>query len=115
MPSVLCGSSTATTAAPATKPRIWLAWKVMLPMADPSTNMSPGSTSGMSAARADENGTPASTVQNSRMHSAAKGKLGIAISPTVPTRNRSQTIITRRRGKRSARPDSSRPPAIGGR
>ena len=48
-----------------------------------------------------------STVQNSSTHSAAKGKPGIAISPTVLTRNRSQTIITRRRGKRSARPDSS--------
>jgi hypothetical protein len=83
-------------------------------MAEPSTNVSPGSTSGMRAARADENGTPVSTVQNSRTHSAAKGKLGIAISPTVPTRNRSM-IITRRRGKRSARPDSSGPPAIGGR
>ena len=84
-------------------------------MAEPSTNLSPGSTSGMSAARAEENGTPVSTVQNSRTHSAAKGMLGIAISPTVPTRNRSQTIITRRRGNRSARPDSSGPPAIGGR
>ena len=82
-------------------------------MAEPSTNISPGSTSGMSAARADENGTPVSTVQNSRIHSAAKGKPGIAITPTVPTRNRSQTIITRQRGKRSARPDSSGPPAIG--
>ncbi len=77
--------------------------------------MSPGSTSGMSAARADENGTPVSTVQNSRTHSAVKGRLGIAISPTVPTRNRSQTIMTRRRGNRSARPESSGPPAIGGR
>ena len=41
----------------------------MLPMAEPSTNMSPGSTSGMSAARAAENSTSVSTVQNSRMHS----------------------------------------------
>jgi hypothetical protein len=48
----------------------------MLPMAEPSTNMSPGSTSGMSAARADENGTPVSTVQNSRMHSAENGRPG---------------------------------------
>jgi hypothetical protein len=87
----------------------------MLPMAEPSTNMSPGSTSGMSAARAEENGTPVRTVQNSSAHSAAKGMLGVAISPAVPTRNRSQTIITRRRGKRSARPESSGPPAIGGR
>ena len=37
----------ATTAAPATKPRIWLAWKVMLPTAEPTTNLSPGSTSGI--------------------------------------------------------------------
>jgi hypothetical protein len=87
----------------------------MLRMAEPSTNMSPGSTSGMSVARADENDTPVSMVQNSRTHSAAKGKPGMAISPTVPTRNRSQTIITRRRGKRSARPDGSGPPTIGGR
>ena len=105
----------ATTAAPATKPRIWLAWKVILPTADPTTNLSPGSTSGMSAARAEENGTPASTVQNSSVHSAANGMPGMAISPAVPTRNRSQTIMTRRRGNRSARPESSGPPAIGGR
>jgi hypothetical protein len=86
-----------------------------MPSAEPSTNLSPGSTSGMSAARADENGTPVSTVKYSIAHSAAKGRLGTAISPTVPTRNRSQTIITRRRGNRSAGPDSSGPPAIGGR
>jgi hypothetical protein len=87
----------------------------MLPIAEPSTNLSPGSTSGMSAARAEENGTPVSTVQNSSTQSAVKGRPGTAISPTVPIRNRSQTIITRRRGKRSARPESSGPPAIGGR
>ncbi|HET9973141.1 MAG TPA: hypothetical protein VFQ68_33255 [Streptosporangiaceae bacterium] len=48
------------------------------------------------------------------MHRTAKGMPGTAISPAVPTRNRSQTIMTRRRGNRSARPDSSGPPAIGG-
>ena len=59
-PSVRYGSTTATTAAPVTNPRIWLAWKLMLPTAEPSTNMSLGSASGSSAARADENGAPAS-------------------------------------------------------
>ena len=39
-------------------------------------------------------------LQNSSTHSAAKSRLGIAISPTVPTRNRSQMIITRRCGKK---------------
>ena len=62
-----------------------------------------------------ENGAPASTVQNSRVHSAANGMPGMAISPTVPIRSTSQAIMTRRRGNRSARPDSSGPPAIGGR
>lgn len=87
----------------------------MLPTAEPSTNMSPGSTSGSSAARADENGAPASTVQNSSAHSAGSGMPGIAISPTVPIRSTSQAIMTRRRGNRSASPDNSGPPAIGGR
>ena len=59
----------ATTAAPAANPRIWLAWKLMLPTAEPSTNMSPGS----SAAGADEKGAPASTVQNSSPQSAGNG------------------------------------------
>jgi len=74
-----------------------------------------GSAIGMRAARAEEHGTPVSTVQNSSAQSAVKGRPGTAISPTVPIRNRSQTIITRRRRKRSARPESSGPPAIGGR
>jgi hypothetical protein len=87
----------------------------MLPTAEPSTNMSPGSTSGSSPARADESGAPASTVQSSSAQSAGNGMPGIAISPTVPIRSTSQAIMTRRRGNRSARPDSSGPPAIGGR
>jgi hypothetical protein len=87
----------------------------MLPIAEPSTNLSPGSTSGSKAARAEENGAPVSTVQNSSTHSAANGMPGTAISPTVPIRSTSQTIMTRRRRNRSARPDSSGPPAIGGR
>ena len=87
----------------------------MSPTAEPSTNMSPGSTSGSSAARADESGAPASTVQNSSARSAGNGMPGIAISPTVPIPSTSQAIMTWRPGNRSARPDSSGPPAIGGR
>src|SRR5580704_19421216 len=56
MPRVLLGWSTPTIAAPATNPRIWLAWYVILPTAEPSTNLSPGSMSGNRAVRADENG-----------------------------------------------------------
>ncbi len=81
MPSVPCELRMATTAAPATKPRIWLAWKVILPTAEPSTNLSPGSTSGMSAVRAEENGAPVSTVQNSRTHSTSKGMGGLSGLP----------------------------------
>jgi hypothetical protein len=55
--------------------------------------MSPG-TSGSSAARADENGAPASAVQNSSAHSAGNGMPGIAISPTVPIPSTSQAIMT---------------------
>lgn len=64
----------------------------------------------ISAVRAAENGTPVSTMQDSRTHSVANGMLGTAVSPIVPTRNRSQAIMTRRRGSRSARPESSGPP-----
>jgi hypothetical protein len=109
------GFSTATTAAPATKPTTWLAWKLMLPMADPTTNLSPVRTSGSSADRAEVNGAPSSTVKKSSPHRPANGMLGMAISATSPARIRSQAIITRRRGNRSASPASSGPPAIGGR
>ena len=81
MPSVLSGSRMATTAAPATKPRIWLAWKVILPTAEPSTNLSTGSTSGMSPVRAEENCTPVSTVQNSKTHRRTKGIPGYRHQP----------------------------------
>jgi len=76
--------------------------------------MSPGS-SAARADRADENGAPASAVRNSSAHSAGNGMPGIAISPTVPIPSTSQAIMTWRPGNRSARPDSSGPPAIGGR
>jgi hypothetical protein len=69
--------------------------------------------SGSRAVRAEENGALVSTVQNNSVHSAANGRPGIAISPTVPTLIRSQAIMTRRRGNRSARPESNGPPAIG--
>ena len=87
----------------------------MFPIAEPTTKVSPGSTSGSSADRAEENGAPSSTVTNSSPHSPANGMRGIAISATSPARMTSQMIITRRRGNRSASPDSSGPPAIGGR
>jgi hypothetical protein len=48
----------------------------MLPMAEPSTNMSPGSTSGMSAARAEENGTPVSTGAEQQRAQRGKGHAG---------------------------------------
>jgi hypothetical protein len=88
----------------------------MLPMAEPSTNMSPGSTSGMSAARAEENGTPVSTGAEQQRAQRGKGHAGIAISPAVPTRNRSQTIITRRQGKDRPGPRAAgRPRSAAGR
>ena len=87
----------------------------MFPIAEPTMNVSPGSTSGSSANRADEKGAPSSTVMNNSPHSPANGMLGSAMRATSPARVTSQTIITRRRGNRSASPDSSGPPAIGGR
>ena len=87
----------------------------MFPIAEPTTNVSPGRMSGSSADRAEENGAPSSTVKKSSPHSPANGMLGTAIAVTSPTRMTSQTIMTRRRGNRSASADSSGPPAIGGR
>src|SRR6266536_2244702 len=49
----------------------------MFPMAEPSTNLSPGSTSGSRAVRADENGAPSSTAQNSRVHNTGSESAGI--------------------------------------
>ena len=50
------GPSTATTKPPATKPSSWLSWWVMLLSPLPVMYASPGSTSGMIAARAATNG-----------------------------------------------------------
>ena len=86
MASVRYGSRAATTAAPATKPRIWLAWKLMCPIAEPTTNLSAGRTSGSSADRAEENGAPSSTVKKSSPHRPANGMLGSAIAATSPAR-----------------------------
>src|SRR6266567_3486110 len=87
----------------------------MLPIAEPSTNLSPGSTVGIRAERAEENGALSRTVQNSSAHSTGKGRTGIAIRPTRPMRMTSQEIITVRRGMRSARLERRGPPMIGGR
>ena len=103
------GPSAATRAPPARKPAIWLSWVVWLPITEPSGYLSPGSTSGSSAARADENGVPSSTVpKNSSVHNPANGSPGSAIRATSPARMRSRVIISCWRGNRSASPDRSR-------
>jgi hypothetical protein len=86
----------------------------MLVIAEPATYRSPGSTSGSTAARAALNGAPSSTVRNTSAHSIQNGIACSAISATRPALRTSQTTITRRRGNRSARPDSTGPPTIGG-
>lgn len=58
-------------------------------MAEPSTYVSPGSTPGSRAGRAEENGTPASTVRNNSAHSGTNGTFGIAMSPAVRSQARS--------------------------
>jgi len=121
MPSVQCTPSVATTAAPATKPMICVAWWVMLPMAAPTASLLGGRMSGRSAARAEKNGVPIKTVRNNSPETAHSGmsmndhRPLAAIRPTVTIRIRSHAIITRRRGNRSARLESKGPPTMGGR
>ena len=74
----------------------------------------------MSADRAALNGESIKVTTNSSatmIHSAvaALARLASAITPTRTIRARSQAIISRRRGRRSARPDSPRPPTTQGR
>ena len=56
------------------------------------------------------NGAPAMVTRNSSATSSTVGMPGSAITATSSARLRSQAIITCRRGRRSAMPDSSRPP-----
>ena len=62
------------------------------------------------AARADPNGAPSAVTAHSSPIRAPVGMPGTAISAASGARARSQTIMTLRRGQRSARPDSSSPP-----
>ena len=109
------GPSPATRAPPARKPPIWLSCVVWLPITEPSGYFSPRRTSGRSAARADENGVPSSTVQNRSVHRTVNGSPGRAIKATSPARMRSSVIIICWRGSRSASPERSGPPITGGR
>ncbi len=69
----------------------------------------------MTAARAAENGVPSRTTQNTSADSTPTGIATSAMTATRAARSTSQTIITVRRGNRSASPDSTGPPTIGGR
>ena len=109
------GPSAATRPPPARKPAIWLSWVVWLPIAEPSGYLSPGSTSGSSADRADENGVPSRTVPKNNTHNPANGSPGSAIRATSPARIRSRVIISCWRGTRSASPARAGPPSTGGR
>jgi hypothetical protein len=66
------------------------------------------------AARAAVNGAPTSATTASNATSSASGTPGSAMTSTSAQRNRSEAIITRRRGKRSARPASVTPPMNSG-
>src|ERR1700733_3621352 len=99
-----------TTAPPTPKPRTCANWYVVSVTAVPITYMSPVSTSGKTAARAETNGAPASVTTNSSATRAKRGTLGRAMTSTRPQRTTSQTIITRRRGYLSASQASVTPP-----
>ena len=86
-----------------------------LPITVPSGYLSPGSTSGSSADRADENGVPSRTVLKNNKHNPANGRPRSAIRATSAARMRSRVIINCWRGTRSARPDRAGPPSTGGR
>jgi hypothetical protein len=88
---------------------------VIVPTAVPTTYRSPGSTSGIMAARAALKGGEHSSARNNRMHSANSDIPGSAMVHNSPARTRSQTTMTSRRGSRSASPDSSGPPMTHGR
>lgn len=62
------------------------------------------------AARAEVNGALPAVTTNSRMTSTASGMPGSAMTATSAARPRSEAIITARRGRRSASPDSTAPP-----
>ena len=70
--------------------------------------------SGYSAARAEMNGALIIVTRTSRPTRTAIGVPGSAIKPTSSALLRSQTIITRRRGHRSARPARVKPPTKAG-
>ena len=57
------------------------------------------------------NGAPVKVARNSSATSTPTGIPGSAMTATISARIRSQAIITCRRGRRSAMPDRSSPPA----
>ncbi len=87
----------------------------MLFIAMPSTYRSPSRMSGRIAERADSNGGASRAETNSRISRSGNGTPGTASSATSTIRPRSQRIIVRRRGSRSAIVARIGPPAIHGR
>ncbi len=95
---------------PAAKPRTCANWYVVSVTAVPITYLSPLSTSGKIAARAEENGASVSVTTKSSATMAASGMPGMAMTRTSTARTMSQAIITARRGYRSASQASVMPP-----
>ena len=71
--------------------------------------------SACSAERAESNGGAASETSSSSASSATSGIPGTAMAATSSARSTSLAIITRWRGSRSARVDSTGPPSNQGR
>src|ERR1035438_2677840 len=111
----------ATTRPPSANPDTMPSWKVIWVTAVPRTYFSPVRMSGTSADLADLNGESSSATRNrraimtQRTTMACPTRLTSTIRHTSAMRARSQTIITWRRGFRSASPDRPSPPTIHGR
>ena len=100
----------ATVTPPATNPRTCANWFVVSVTAVPSGYRSPSRISGYTAARAAVNGAATSVTANSSTTSTATGSPGSAITATSAPLPSAVTIMTWRRGSRSARPASVTPP-----
>jgi len=109
------GPSHATISPPSANPSTCAVWVTIENTAVPTTNRSPASTCGSSAARAAPHGELSICTHTSRPATSGSDIPGTAIAATSTTRARSAHTITRRRGNRSAKPDSSGPPSRSGR
>ena len=76
----------------------------------PRAKLSPGRMSGYIPDRAEVNGVLIMVTVNSSPTSTGSGTPGMAMISTSTIRDRSQAIMTSRRGSRSARPDRTSPP-----